>query len=303
MNINEIKQSIPNEALLTIDNLPLSKAGSGKVREIYDLGDRLLIIATDRISAFDVIMPNGVPGKGILLTQLSLFWFERTRTIADNHLVPDHDEALKSVLADHPQLVPRSMLVRKLEPLTIEAVVRGYLSGSGWKDYTATGRLFGQDVPSGLVESDGLPEPMFTPTTKASEGHDIPLSLKETEDILGPETYRRVVAMSMDLFALGGKLADAVGLILADTKFDFGLGDEGEIVLIDEVLTPDSSRYWPKNDYSPGRGQHAFDKQFVRDYLETLDWDKTPPAPTLPDDVVKQSFDRYLGALERLMEV
>jgi phosphoribosylaminoimidazole-succinocarboxamide synthase len=303
MNISEIKQSIPNEALLTIDNLSLPKAGSGKVREIYDLGDKLLIIATDRISAFDVIMPNGVPGKGILLTQLSLYWFERTRGIADNHLVPNHDEALKSLLANDPHLVPRSMLVRKLEPLTIEAVVRGYLSGSGWKDYTSTGKLFGQDVPSGLVESDRLPQPMFTPTTKASEGHDLPLSLKETEDILGSETYRRVVDTSMDLFALGQKLADAVGLILADTKFEFGRDDKGEIVLIDEVLTPDSSRYWPKDDYSPGRGQHAFDKQFVRDYLETLDWNKTPPAPTLPEEVVKQSFDRYLGALERLMEV
>ena len=303
MNISEIKQSIPNEALLAIDNLSLPKAGSGKVREIYDLGDKLLIIATDRISAFDVIMPNGVPGKGILLTQLSLYWFERTRGIVDNHLVPNHEAALKALLANDPHLVPRSMLVRKLEPLTIEAVVRGYLSGSGWKDYTTTGKLFGQDVPSGLVESERLPRPMFTPTTKASEGHDLPLSLKETEDILGSETYHRVVAMSMDLFALGQKLADAVGLILADTKFEFGRDDNGEIVLIDEVLTPDSSRYWPKDDYSPGRGQHAFDKQFVRDYLETLDWDKTPPAPTLPEEVVIQSFGRYLGALERLMEV
>lgn len=301
MNFESIKAALPEEALLQIEDLPYPKIDSGKVREIYDLGDNILIIASDRISAFDVVLPNGIPGKGILLTQISQFWFSQTESISPNHLVPDQEVALAEVLKGNEQLIPRSMLVRKLNPLPVEAVVRGYLVGSGWKDYQNTGKLFGQEVPLNLIESDRLPEPMFTPTTKAKTGHDMPLSLEECETLIGSDLYKQCLDISFKLFSLGSQMAQKAGIILADTKFEFGTDADGNLFLIDEVLTPDSSRYWPADDYVPGRAQHAFDKQYVRDYLETLDWDKSYPGPVLPRDIVTITRDRYLSALELLM--
>ncbi len=302
MKFETIKDQLPAEAVLQISKLPYTFHGSGKVREIYDLGENLLIIATDRLSAFDVILPNGIPGKGIILTQISLFWFERSREIMGNHLVENHHQALQETLVNHPDLIPRSMLVKKLDPLPVEAVVRGYISGSGWKDYKKTGKVFGQDVPENLVESQKFPDALFTPTTKAQTGHDEPLTLEECESLLGKDIYDKVLQTSFDLYNLGAEIADKTNLVLADTKFEFGKDKNGELVLIDEVLTPDSSRYWPKEDYEPGGSQQAFDKQYVRDYLEQQDWDKSAPAPTLPDEVVQMSLDRYLAALERLLK-
>jgi len=292
---------MPKEALLAVPELPYKKVGSGKVREIYDAGDFLLMIATDRISAFDVVMPNGVPGKGILLTQISRYWFDRTASWLPNHLPADHDGLLLKALGKHAELAPRSMLVRKLHPLPVEAVVRGYLSGSGWKDYKATGRLFGQDVPKGLVESDKLPRPYFTPTSKATTGHDEPMSLAECEKLLTPGVYQQVLDATLRLYKMGEERAAQAGIILADTKFEFGLDDAGKLYLIDEAITPDSSRFWPADEYRPGGGQPSYDKQFVRDYLETLDWNKTPPAPRLPESVIAGTASRYLSAARQII--
>ena len=301
MNIKDILSALGDEALLQVPDLPFPKVASGKVREIYDFGEELLIVATDRLSAFDVVLPDGVPGKGVLLTQLSLHWFEQTRDIVQNHIVPDHTSQISERLAGFPELCARSMVVRKLKPLTVEAVVRGYLAGSGWKCYQQTGNLWGQDLPEGLIESDRLPDVLFTPTTKADSGHDEPLTLDQCREMLGDEVLEQVKDISFKLFQLGSEKAAGAGLILADTKFEFGLDDEGGLFLIDELLTPDSSRYWPLDEYTPGRGQTAFDKQYVRDYLETLDWDKTPPGPTLPPEVIRNSLDRYTIAVERLI--
>ncbi len=301
MSINEILSALGDEALLQVPELPFPKIASGKVRQIYDLGGELLIVATDRLSAFDVVLPDGVPGKGVLLTQLSLHWFEQTRDIVQNHIVPDHSSLISERLSGFPELCARSMVVRKLKPLTVEAVVRGYLAGSGWKCYLQTGGLWDQDLPEGLIESDRLPDILFTPTTKANSGHDEPLTLDQCREMLGDEVFGQVKDISFKLFQLGSEKAAGAGLILADTKFEFGLDDEGGLFLIDELLTPDSSRYWPLDDYTPGRGQTAFDKQYVRDYLETLDWDKTPPGPTLPPEVIRNSLERYTIAVERLI--
>lgn len=301
MNIKDILSALGDEALLQVPDLPFPKVASGKVREIYDFGEELLIVATDRLSAFDVVLPDGVPGKGVLLTQLSLHWFEQTRDIVQNHIVPDHTSQISERLAGFPELCARSMVVRKLKPLTVEAVVRGYLAGSGWKCYQQTGNLWGQDLPEGLIESDRLPDVLFTPTTKADSGHDEPLTLDQCREMLGDEVFEQVKDISFKLFQLGSEKAAGAGLILADTKFEFGLDDEGGLFLIDELLTPDSSRYWPLDEYTPGRGQTAFDKQYVRDYLETLDWDKTPPGPTLPPEVIRNSLARYTIAVERLI--
>ncbi|MCR5184013.1 MAG: phosphoribosylaminoimidazolesuccinocarboxamide synthase [Opitutales bacterium] len=303
MDIQEIRQSLPNEALLKIEGLPYEKIASGKVREIFDLGDKILIIATDRISAFDVIMPNGVPGKGVLLTKISLWWFAQAAKVMPTHLVPDHDKAIAEVLKDRPELIARSMLVRKLKPLPIEAVVRGYLAGSGWKEYCKTGAILDHRLPAGMLESQRLPEPIFTPTTKAAAGHDEPITEAQCAEILGADVFAQVKKATMALFGLGTKIAEQAGLILADTKFEFGLDEAGNLFLIDEVLTPDSSRYWPQAGYAPGKSQPSFDKQFVRDYLESLDWNKQPPAPSLPESVIVHSQELYLGALEKLFAV
>ena len=303
MTIEEIRKSLPSEALMNVEGLPFKKIASGKVREIFDLGDKLLIVATDRISAFDSIMPNGVPGKGILLTQISLWWFAQAAKIMPTHLVPDHDAAVAELLKDFPQLVARSMIVRKLKPLPIEAVVRGYLAGSGWKEYRKTQAILDHALPAGMLESQRLPEAIFTPSTKAAEGHDEPITEARCAEILGAPVFEKVKAATLALFALGSKVADHAGLILADTKFEFGLDDAGNLFLIDEVLTPDSSRYWPQEGYAPGRPQPSFDKQFVRDYLEGIGWNKLPPAPALPEDVVAKSRDLYFGALEKLMSL
>ncbi|MEO0793592.1 MAG: phosphoribosylaminoimidazolesuccinocarboxamide synthase [Verrucomicrobiota bacterium] len=303
MTFDEILNQLPTQARREIDELPFPKIASGKVREIFDLGDRLLIVATDRLSAFDVVLPNGIPGKGLLLTQISLWWFERTGDIIQNHLVENHAEAVREVLADFPAWIPYAMLVRKLEPLKLEAVVRGYLAGSGWKEYQSTGQLWGRSLPQGLQESQALPAPLFTPTTKAAVGDkDLPVTDGEGAAVIGSDRYEQVREVSLKLFDLGTRYADRAGLILADTKFEFGTDAAGNLFLIDEALTPDSSRYWPRQGYQAGKAQPAFDKQFVRDYLETLDWDKTPPGPTLPDSVIKKTQEKYLAALEALMK-
>ena len=286
---------------MQVSELPFPKIGSGKVREIYDLGEELLIVATDRLSAFDVVLPDGVPGKGALLTQLSLHWFEQTRDVVQNHIVPDHASAVTDRLNDFPELVARSMVVRKLKPLTVEAVVRGYLAGSGWKCYRQTGELWGHDLPKGLRESDRLPEILFTPTTKATIGHDEAMTLDQCRETLGPDVFDKICDVSLQLFRRGSERAAKAGLILADTKFEFGLDKERNIFLIDELLTPDSSRFWPKDEYTPGRSQTAFDKQYVRDYLETLDWDKTSPGPSLPPEVIRNTLERYTTAVEKLI--
>lgn len=302
MDADSLAAAMPGQALRELEALPFRKVGSGKVREIYDTGEHLLIIATDRLSAFDVILPDGIAGKGIILTQMSLYWFEETACLIRNHLVPDHAEALAAALKGHEALIPRSMLVRKLKPLPIEAVVRQYLAGSGWKDYLQTGKLFGLPVPSGLRESEALPAPMFTPTTKAEAGeHDLPVTQEIGAELIGHKRFAEVMDISLKLFALGAAAARSANLILADTKFEFGTDADGKLVLIDEILTPDSSRYWPAEAYEPGRPQMAFDKQFVRDYLETLDWDKTAPGPRLPEPVILQTRERYLEAARKIL--
>lgn len=302
LNARQLESALPREPLTRIDSLPHRKVGSGKVREIYEAGDSLLIIATDRLSAFDVILPDGIPGKGMILTQMSLYWFSETAALVRNHLVPGHTAALREVLKGHEHLVPRSMLVRKLNPLPIEAVVRQYLAGSGWKSYLKTGSLFGMPVPGGLRESETLPAPVFTPTTKAPAGeHDVPVSHEEAGRQIGESVFAEVLDISLRLFALGAASARKAGLILADTKFEFGTDASGNLHLIDEILTPDSSRYWPAADYQAGRPQRAFDKQYVRDYLETLDWDKKAPGPGLPKEVIQQTRARYLEAAYKLL--
>ena len=301
LTFSQIQKELPQKALQSIDALPFKKIGSGKVREIYDLGDKLLIIASDRLSTFDVILPDGIPGKGILLTQISLWWFAQTADIMQNHLVPDHDHAVAQLLKDRPELIHRSMLVRKLKPMPIEAVVRGYLAGSGWKDYKKTGGIMDHKLPAGMQESQQLPTPLFTPSTKESAGHDEPITLARCREILGNDVFEQVMQATLALFKRGTERAEAANLILADTKFEFGTDPEGHIYLIDEVLTPDSSRYWPKEGYSVGKTPHAFDKQYVRDYLDRLDWDKTAPGPRLPEEVIMQTQQRYLDALRHFM--
>lgn len=301
-DIATIESLLESDPLIQPVDLPFPLKKSGKVRDIYELPDAFLMIASDRLSAFDVVLPTGVPGKGAILTQISLHWFEETESLIRNHLVDNHAQALANVLQGHEELIPRSMLVRKLRTLPLEAVVRAYLSGSGWKSYLKTGTLFGQPLPEGLKESDKLPAPMFTPTTKAAVGdHDLPLNLEEARKLLGGEKFEEVMDTSMRLFALGSARAREAGLLLADTKFEFGVDFESNLYLIDEVLTPDSSRFWPADDFQPGKAQTAFDKQFVRDYLETLDWDKTAPGPELPAEVVHKTRQKYFDALRMLV--
>jgi phosphoribosylaminoimidazole-succinocarboxamide synthase len=273
----------------------------GKVRDIYEVGDDLLLVATDRISAFDYVLGSGVPDKGKVLTQLSAFWFEQTRHIVRNHVITTNAREYPASLQAHVDVLQgRSMLVIRTEPVPVECVARGYLSGSGWKEYQATGSVCGIALPAGLRESDRLPYPIFTPATKAQSGHDINISEDEAGRIAGAALIARLKALTLQLYAFGVAHAEARGIILADTKFEFGLLPGGEVVLIDEVMTPDSSRYWPRDQYSPGGPQPSFDKQFVRDYLEQIHWNKQPPVPSLPDDVVWRTRDKYVEAFRRL---
>jgi phosphoribosylaminoimidazole-succinocarboxamide synthase len=273
----------------------------GKVRDIYDAGDTLLLVATDRISAFDYVLGSGIPDKGKVLTQLSAFWFEYTRSIVANHVIETDAARFPPELRRHADILAgRSMLVRKTNPVPIECVARGYLSGSGWKDYVATGSVCGVQLPAGLRESDKLPQPIFTPATKATTGHDINISEADAAGIVGSALLDRLKSLTMALYAAGAEHAERCGILLADTKFEFGLMPDGEAILIDEVMTPDSSRYWPKDQYDPGRPQPSFDKQFVRDYLEQIRWNKQPPVPSLPDDVVAKTREKYVEAFRRL---
>lgn len=287
--------------VLTTDFPDLKLAGRGKVRDIYDLGDALLIVTTDRISAFDVIMSEGIPDKGYVLTQISSFWFRQMEDIIPNHII-------STDVADFPascqkyatQLEGRSMLVKKAKPLAAECIVRGYLSGSGWKDYQATGAICGIKLPAGLVESDKLPEPIFTPSTKAELGtHDENISFEQMIELMGGETASKVRDVTLKIYSKARDIAATKGIIIADTKFEYGIYN-GELIIIDECMTPDSSRFWPKDGYKPGGPQPSFDKQFLRDYLETLDWNKTAPAPPLPEHIVAKTGEKYMEALVRL---
>lgn len=273
----------------------------GKVRDLYEFGDRLLLVATDRISAFDYVLGSGIPDKGKVLSQISSFWFDRTKAIVRNHVIStDPDDYPPAARAAADVLRGRSMLVTRTEPLPIECVARGYLSGSGWKDYVATGEVCGIRLPAGLRESDRLPEPLFTPATKAQSGHDIDIPESEAARLVGADVLARVRDLTLRLYSEGAAHAERCGIIVADTKFEFGRLPSGEIILIDEMLTPDSSRFWPRDTYRPGGAQPSFDKQFVRDYLERIHWNKQPPVPTLPDDVVVKTREKYVEAFRRL---
>jgi phosphoribosylaminoimidazole-succinocarboxamide synthase len=280
----------------------LALRSRGKVRDIYELDGTLLIVTTDRISAFDVVLPNGIPDKGKVLNQLSLYWFERTREIVPNHVIEgDFDRYPERLRTFGDQLRQRSMLVRKLEPVPFECVVRGYLYGSGWKEYQRTGSVCGIPLPKGLRLADRFDEPLFTPSTKAERGHDVNVSEEEMSDSLGADLTARLKELALALYRLGSAEAESKGIIIADTKFEFGRDPRTkELNLIDEVMTPDSSRFWPKDDYRPGQDQPSFDKQFVREYLEGLEWDKTPPGPELPPEVVAGTRARYLEAYRLL---
>lgn len=281
----------------------LKLKGRGKVRDIYDLGDRLLIVATDRISAFDVVMPNPIPDKGRVLTQLSKFWFDLTKEIVPNHVIstevsdfPEECRPYQEILRD------RSMLVVKTQPLPIECVVRGYLSGSGWEEYRNIGEVCGIQLPKGLVESSRLEEPIFTPATKEEIGlHDENITFERVEIIVGKELAQRLKILSLAIYKKARDFAEGKGILISDTKMEFGIKD-GRLLLIDELLTPDSSRFWPKDDYLPGGSQKSFDKQFLRDYLLSIRWDKNPPAPHLPEEIVQKTREKYLEAYERLVE-
>jgi phosphoribosylaminoimidazole-succinocarboxamide synthase len=284
--------------ILQTDFQSLKLRGRGKVRDIYDLGDRLLIVATDRLSAFDVVLPTPIPDKGRVLTQLSLFWFEKLADIVPHHLISTRD--FTGELAPYAaSLDGRAMLVRRTEPVPIECVVRGYLSGSGWKDYQKTGAVCGIALPAGLRESDRLPDPIFTPSTKATTGHDENISFEETVARVGRPLAEKLRATSLAIYLRAAEYASARGIIIADTKFEFGLNG-GQLIWIDEALTPDSSRFWPGNQYAPGKAQPSFDKQYVRDYLERIGWNKQPPAPALPAEVVAGTREKYREAYQRI---
>jgi len=279
----------------------------GKVRDIYDFGDRLLIVATDRISAFDFVLGSGIPDKGKVLTQISVFWFERTSGIVANHLLATEPAAFPAEARAAAEILRgRAMLVRKTEPLAIECVARGYLSGSGWKDYVATGEVCGIPLPGRLRESDRLPQPIFTPATKEQSGHDINISEARAAELVGAAVLARVKELTLRLYSEGSAYAESRGIIVADTKFEFGIlpdddrRPEDRLILIDEALTPDSSRFWPRDAYKPGGAQPSFDKQFVRDYLEQIRWNKQPPVPSLPEDVVEKTRAKYVEAYRRL---
>ncbi len=289
------------DALYETNFRDLKLVRRGKVRDLYDLGDTLLMVATDRLSAFDVVMPNPVPGKGRILTQMSRFWFQVMEDIIRNHLITADVDQFPGVCRPYRNaLRDRSMLVRKAKPLPIECIVRGYLSGSGWKSYLESGSICGINLPEGLGESERLPESVFTPSTKEELGaHDVNISFGQIEDMVGKDLASRLKDVSLAIYEKAVSLAESCGIIIADTKFEFGLID-GEMVLIDEILTPDSSRFWPKETYKPGQPQQSFDKQYVRDYLLSLAWNRQPPAPELPEDVVANTLRKYEEALSRL---
>ena len=278
----------------------LTLARRGKVRDVYDLGANLLIVATDRISAFDYVLGSGIPGKGQVLTQLSAFWFDHLGDVVPHHVVAVDVDAFPPVTRPHREILRgRSMVVRKTTPLPVECVARGYLAGSGWKEYQKTGAVCGVPLPPGLVESDRLPQSIFTPATKAESGHDENITEAQAGELVGADRIKRLHELTLSLYERGMEHASECGIIIADTKFEFGLAGD-TLMLIDEVLTPDSSRFWPEVDYAPGRGQPSFDKQFVRDYLEQIGWNKQPPVPSLPDDVVARTSEKYLEAYRRL---
>ena len=302
MNFAEISSALPATAVTTIDGLPFPKIASGKVREIFDLGDALLLVATDRLSAFDVILPDGIPGKGAILTQMSNWWFAQTSGLVQNHLLPDQagEFARRGLTTRDLQL--RSMIVHKLKPLTIECVARGYLIGSGWSSYKKSGEVCGIKLPAGLRQADKLAAPIFTPTTKAPKGqHDEPINDAQGAATIGAALYDQVKSLSLRLYSFGHDRAKQAGMILADTKFEFGTDAAGNLFLIDEVLTPDSSRYWPAADYRPDCSPPSYDKQFVRDHLVAIKWDQQPPAPRLPADVIVRTQEKYLAALKNLL--
>ena len=303
MTFAEIAAALPARAVTSIDGLPFPRVASGKVREIFDLGDALLLVATDRLSAFDVILPDGIPGKGAILTQMSNWWFTQTGAVVPGHLLPDQAGEFARRGINDPDLRLRSMIVRKLRPLAIECVARGYLIGSGWSAYQKTGSVCGIPLPAGLRQADRLPAPIFTPTTKAPKGqHDEPIDDARGAAIVGAGLYARVKETSLALYRLGHDRARKAGMILADTKFEFGTDAAGNLFLIDEVLTPDSSRYWPAASYAPGGSPPSYDKQFVRDHLLAIQWDQRPPAPRLPAEVIERTRDKYLAALRGLLE-
>jgi len=287
-------------AILQTDIPNVTLFSRGKVRDVYAVDDKLLIVATDRISAFDVVLPSAIPYKGEVLTALSIFWFDFLKDVVPNHFISADVAGYPKPLPDYrDQLEGRSMLVVKAEAVPIECVARGYLSGSGWKEYKAKGEVCGVKLPAGLKESDKLPEPIFTPSTKEQTGHDINISEAEMARLVGSELTATLRDLTLGIYSKAADYAAEKGIIIADTKFEFGLS-EGRTILIDEVLTPDSSRFWPKDSYLPGQGQPSFDKQYVRDYLETLDWDKTPPGPVLPDNIIARTTDKYLEAYRLL---
>lgn len=302
MNFPEIEASLPTQAVVAIDGLSFPRIASGKVREIFDLGDALLLVASDRLSAFDVILPDGIPGKGAILTQMSHWWFAQTAHLIPNHLLPDQAGEFARRGLTNRDLQLRSMIVRKLKPLTIECVARGYLIGSGWSSYQQTGEVSGVRLPAGLPQAGRLAEPIFTPTTKAPKGqHDDPINDAQGAAIIGQALYDQVKAHSLALYRFGHDRAKQSGMILADTKFEFGTDAAGKLYLIDEVLTPDSSRYWPADEYRTGISPPSYDKQFVRDHLLALKWNQTPPGPRLPAAVISRTRDKYLAALKNLI--
>jgi len=302
MQFADIASSLPKTAVTTIDSVSYPRIASGKVREIFDLGDALLLVASDRLSAFDVILPDGIPGKGIVLTQISNWWFAQTSGLIQNHLLPDQaGEFIRRGITSR-DLQLRSMIVRKLTPLTIECVARGYLIGSGWSSYQKTGEVCGIKLPAGLRQADRLAAPIFTPTTKAPKGqHDEPINDAQGAATLGAKRYEQVKALSLQLYQFGHDRAKKAGMILADTKFEFGTDAAGQLFLIDEVLTPDSSRYWPADSYAPNQSPPSYDKQFVRDHLVALKWNQSPPAPRLPAEVIARTQEKYLAALRNLL--
>lgn len=283
----------------SFDDLTLLRRG--KVRDVYEAGENLLIVATDRISAFDYVLASGIPDKGKVLTQLSGFWFERLGDLVDHHLISMDVDAFPAAAQQYAgDLRGRTMLVKRTDPIPIECVARGYLSGSGWKEYQQTGRVCGVSLPPGLRESDRLPAPIFTPATKADTGHDVNISEEEAGRLVGADLIANLKRLTLEIYTRGVQHAETKGIIIADTKFEFGHDRDGRLLLIDEVLTPDSSRFWPKADYRPGGGQPSFDKQFVRDYLEGIRWNKQPPVPSLPDEVVQRTREKYLEAFTLL---
>lgn len=288
-------------AILTESTLDLPLLSRGKVRDIYDLGDKLLIVATDRLSAFDVVLPTGIPAKGAVLTQMSAFWFEKTGDIVPNHFIRVvEDTRVPEVPVELPrEMIGRAMVVKKAQRIDVECVVRGYITGSGWSDYKKSGEICGIKLPEGMTESEAFHEPIFTPTTKADTGHDMPMTYQQVVKQIGAQGANAARVRSLALYRFGADYARERGIIIADTKFEFGWLDD-EVILIDEALTPDSSRFWPADQYEAGRGQPSYDKQFVRDYLTDIGWDKTPPGPELPADVAEKTSEKYVEAFERV---